>query len=900
MRSFREWVRRLLGTVGVDRRDEELAEELRAHMELAADSGRRERGAAQAMDALRDQRGLPWLEDLLRDVRIGARMLLRSKGFTATALISLALGIGANAGIFSLFDQVLARPLPVREPERLVQLRWVGNPVNVNYGFGSLVSYPLCRDFAGQRDVFEALACRYPTNVNVSTGGEHVPVRAELVSGSYFQTFGVVPVQGRLIGPDDDREPGLHPVVVLSHDYWTNTLGGGDVVGSRLLINKQPMTVIGIAPETFPGAALERPPAVWIPTMMQPQVTPEINGQSPRAFWIHAIGRLAPDVSVEQARARLQPRFRQILAADMQLEDFPPLNDTQRTRYLASTIDVLPAPRGVPGLRAPLEAPLRVLMAGALLLLVLASLNVAGLQLARGAARTGEVATRMALGASPGRIVRQLLVESVLLTAAGGALGVVTAPLVSGVLRSFVAERTNLNTAIDQRVLLFALAASAATGVLCGLAPVFQSRRLRLTAGLTDRSALDSGSGLWIRKALVAGQLAFALVLTVTAGLFVQTLNGLYVKGPGFDTKNLMMFSLAPDLLGHSYAQAEGVMRETFRRLRELPEIERVAIANSQILNGGSSSGNVTIQAEERRVSDRIAHRMRVTPGFFATLGVSIVAGRDFDERDMRPPGTEPGPYRKAIVNETFAQRYFGARSPLGARIGIGNRPDTEANIEIIGVVREVSRRNLRDQDLDQIFLNFWDNQSENGAFFVRLRASSQSAATAIRSAVAAVDPALPVSLVALDDQIDESLTTERALAALSTGFGVVAVLLAVVGLYGVMAFVAAQRRKEIGLRVALGATRAAAIWLMVRGALAIVGVGLAVAIPAVWGLQQLSDRVAFAVDLVEAQIFGVPAFDPLTIAAAGTALAFVAVTAAAIPAWRASRVDPNAALRTE
>ena len=569
-------------------------------------------------------------------------------------------------------------------------------------------------------------------------------------------------------------------------------------------------------------------------------------------------------------------------------------------RYLASTIDVLPAPRGVPGLRASLEAPLRVLMAGALLLLVLASLNVAGLQLARGAARTGEVATRMALGASQGRIARQLLVESVLLTAAGGVLGILTAPLVSGVLRSFVSERTNLTTEIDQRVLLFALAASAATGALCGLAPVFQSRRLRLMAGLTDRSALNSGSGLWIRKALVAGQLAFALVLTVTAGLFVQTLNGLYAKGPGFDTKNLMMFSLEPDLLGHSYAQAEGVMRETFRRLRELPEIERVAIANSQILNGGSSSGNVTIQAEERRVSDRIAHRMRVTPGFFATLGVPIVAGRDFDERDMRPLGTEPGPYRTAIVNETFARRYFGVRSPLGAHIGIGNRPDTETNIEIIGVVREVSRRSLRDQDLDQIFLNFWDNQSENGAFFVRLRGNPQSAATAIRSAVAAVDPALPVSPVTIDDQIDASLTTERALAALSTGFGVVAVLLAVVGLYGVMAFVAEQRRKEIGLRVALGATRAAAIWLMVRGALVIVAVGLAVAVPVVWGLQQLSDRVTLALDLVETQIFGVQAFDAPTIAAAGAALALVAVAAAAIPAWRASRLDPNTVLRAE
>jgi len=467
---------------------------------------------------------------------------------------------------------------------------------------------------------------------------------------------------------------------------------------------------------------------------------------------------------------------------------------------------------------------------------------------------------------------------------------VLTAPLVAGVLRSFVSERTNLSTDIDQRLLVFAVIATAATGALCALAPVFQLRRLRLTAGLTNRSALNAGVGLWMRKGLVAGQLAFALVLLVTAGLFVQTLNGLQTKGPGFETSNLMMFGVSPDAVGHTSAQAEQVMREILRRLRELPEVERSAVANSQMLNGASTSGNLTIEADGRRVTDRIAHRMRVSPGFFGTLGLPIVAGRDFDERDVRPSGTEPGPYRLAIVNETFARRYFGDRSPLGAHIGIGNRPDTEANIEIIGVVREVNRRSLRDRDLDQIFLNFWDNQSENGSFYVRARGNPQAAAAAIRSVVAAVEPALPVSVVTFDDRIDESLSTERALAALSTGFGVVAVLLSVVGLYGVMAFVATQRRKEIGLRVALGATRAATIWLVVRGALFIVGAGIAVAVPAVWGLKQL----------VETQIFGVRAFDAPTIVAAGALLALVAVAAATLPAWRASRLDPNAALRVE
>ena len=892
MGIFREWLHRLVATFRPGRRDEDLAEELRVHTALAAESGRRDGGVSQAMDALRDQRGLPWLDDLARDLRIGARMLARSKAFTVTALISFALGIGANAGIFSLLDQVLSRQLPVHEPERLVQLRWNGSAIGANYGFGSLVSYPLCLDLAERREIFDGVLCRYPDVVNLSTGREHEPVRAEIVSGSYFGVFGIVPVQGRLIGPADDRDPGVDPVVVLSHDYWTNRLGAAaGVVGRRVLIDNRPMTVIGIAPASFRGASLEAAPAVWIPAMAYRQTEPEFDALSRHAFWIHAIGRLAPGVSLAEAEARLQPWFKRMLDADMQREGFPPqLTDAQRTRYLASTIELLPAARGISGLRTALERPLRVLMAGALLLLLLASLNVAGLQLARGASRMGEVATRMALGASHGRVARQLIVETMLLAVAGGALGVLTAPLVAGVLRSFVSERTNLSTDIDHRLLVFAVIATAATGALCALAPVFQLRRLRLTAGLTNRSALDAGVGLWMRKGLVAGQLAFALVLLVTAGLFVQTLNGLQTKGPGFETSNLMMFGVSPDAVGHTNAQAEQVMREILRRLRELPEVERSAVANSQMLNGTSSSGNLTIEADGRRVTDRIAHRMRVSPGFFETLGLPVVAGRDFEERDVRPSGTEPGPYRLAIVNETFARRYFGSRSPLGAHIGIGNRPDTEANIEIIGVVREVNRRSLRDRDLDQIFLNFWDNQSENGSFYVRVRGNPQSAAAAIRSVVAAVEPALPVSVVTFDDRIDESLSTERALAALTSGFGVVAVLLSVVGLYGVMAFVASQRRKEIGLRVALGATRAATIWLMVRDALFIVGAGIAVAVPAVWSLKQL----------VETQIFGVRAFDAPTIAAAGGLLAFVALAAAILPAWRASRLDPNAALRVE
>jgi predicted permease len=414
-------------------------------------------------------------------------------------------------------------------------------------------------------------------------------------------------------------------------------------------------------------------------------------------------------------------------------------------------------------------------------------------------------------------------------------------------------------------------------------------RRLPLSAAMSQRSAVPSSGRGGARQLLVTAQIAFALILLVTAGLFVQTLARLYGKGPGFEATNLMMFSLDPIAAGYTDDRAEQAMRDVLRRLREEPAFERAAVANSPILDGGMAGGPLTIDVRgERRLTDRIVFRLRVSPGFIETLGLQLVDGRAYTEQDVRPAGTEPAPSRMAIVHETFARRYFGSRSPVGARVGPGNRPDASTDIEIIGVVREISRVDMRDRDVDQIFYNFWDNSSTDGTFYVRVR-NPESAATTIGTVVAAVDPLLPINrFTTLEDQIDRALFNERALAALSTGFGVLATLIAVVGLYGVMVFVAAQRRQEIGLRVALGATRGDALWLVIRDALPMVVAGILVALPAVWTLRRL----------VETQLFDVAAFDWLTIALAAVGLALIAVGAAMLPAWRASRIDPNAALR--
>ena len=835
-----------------------------------------------------------WLDDVSRDIRLAGRTLRRSPGFRVTALLSLALGIGGNAAIFSLVDQVLLSSLPVQEPERLVHLDWRGEAVSSSWGGGNVMSYPLCRDLQEQDRIFDGVFCRFPTNVFLSTGQQHERVRAEVVSGSYFQVLGARPQLGRLIEPSDDLQPGAHPVVVLSHAYWKNRLGGAsDVVGRKVLVNNYPMTVIGIASADFPGIDPLSLPVVWVPAMMTLQAANLDPGWNRlldrRAAWMHVFGRLKPGMSADAASAGLRPWFTSMIEADMRREGFPSITVQQRRNYLASTLDVLPAARGWSAMRDVLERPLWVLMGGTVLLLLLASLNVAGLVLARGAARTRELTTRLALGATRGRIAGQVLAESLLISLGGGALGLVTAPVVSQVLLSFLSEDADLAFRLEPRVLVFALLASVITAALCGLAPALQTGRVPLIAALTERSGGATGGGARFRKALVVGQMAFTLILLIGAGLFVRTLARLHEQVE-FAGGNLAMLSIDPPSMGYSEADAERAMRDVLRRLQEAPAVERVAVANAGLLTGGWSLIGLTIQSDERVVNERRISRMRVGPGFFSTLGTQVIAGRDFDERDVRAPGSPPTPWRSVIVNESFARRYFKGRSPLGQRLGVGRRPETVADIEIIGVVRDFSRRSLRDGEVDQVFFNFWDQNSGDGTFYLKLRGSAESAFGALRSLVAQVDPALPVSLTTFEEQVDRSLRTERMLATLSGGFGAIALALSVIGLYGVMSFVVTNRTREIGVRLALGGTRAAVVWLIVKDALVMIGAGTAIALPCTWALRRL----------VEAQLFGIRAFDAPTIALASALLALVALGAAWLPAWRAASISPTEALRFE
>ena len=831
------------------------------------------------------------VDDARRDLRHAVRTLIRTPTFTVTAILSLALGIGANAAIFSLVNQVLLRRLPVKDPQQLVLVDWRGNHLADGWGSGNLMSDPMCRDLQAQSQFFSGVFCRHPTTVNLSTGGEHRPVLAEIVSGTYFPVLGVRPHLGRLLSESDDVHRDAHAVVVLSYDYWSNDLGApADIVGRTVLLNNHRMTVVGVAQPGFSGMDVGEAAVLWVPAMMKRQATPGWDRLlDRRARWMHVFGRVQSDVTPEAAMTGLRPWFTSVLQAEMALESFPRTTPEQLRAFLGSYLELTPAARGRSTLRRTLEAPLWVLLAGTSLLVLLACSNVAGLLLARGAGRGREIVTRIALGASRGRIARQLLIESVLISLLGGGLGIAAAPTLSAALLSFLPRdvaRASLTSDLDIRVLLFALLVSLATGALCGIAPALQAGRLPLVAAMRERA--PSGGGVRLRRAMVVGQIALTLVLLIGSGLFLQTVSRLHEKGTGFDSEQLVMFQVDAARSGYDEAGGSRLVLQLLDAVRTSPGVAAAALAGHTLLAGGSWNTPMTNAFNGRRTTDRVVHCTPVTPGFFSTIGARLIAGRDFDRQGLFDPKAPR--YRFAIVNASFARRYFGDASPIGHRIGFGNRPDAKTDVEIVGVVSDFSYRGIR-EETEQAFFPFLDIPWSGGTFYVRTHGEPEQAFGTIRSAVAGVDRTLPIlSLRTIEDQIERSLRTERMMAALLSGFGVLALLLSVIGLYGVMSFVVTQRTREIGIRLALGATRSVAVWLVGRDALVMIACGTAIALAASWGLGRF----------IAAQLFGVAPLHAPTMALAALLLAVVALGAAVFPAWRASSVSPTEALHAE
>jgi predicted permease len=901
-------VKHLLNWFRLRRLDHDLDRELKYHIDRRIDDftqmglseadARRQAtleigGATQIREEVRDVWLTRWARDFAYDLRFSLRSFLRTPLFTATAVLSFALGLGATTAIYSLVDQVVLHALPVREPERLVLIDWKGVTASVNaFGTYNLLSYPLCRDLQQQQQLFDGVFCRAATTISLSAGGDHLPTAAEIVSGTYFPVLGIQPSLGRLFTNDDDGVPGASPVVVLSHDFWkTQFNSASDVVGRTVLVNRHPMTIIGVAAPGFRGIDVGEVPSLWIPAAMSADALPGFDQMlNRRVRWLQVFARLRPDVTLAEAQVGLQPWFKAMLAEDERRPEFPKITPDRRQRYLASALELTPAAQGHSPLRRRMSQPLWVLFGATGVLLALACLNVAGLFLARGSARGREIFTRLALGASRGRIGRQLLSDSILIALAGGLLGILLAPAVMGALIAFLPQGVAahaLQSSLNSRLLVFAMLVSVIAGVLSGVAPALQAGRRSLIASLTERAGAASGS-LRLRRAIVTAQIAVTVILVVGAALFVRTLTALVAKGPGFETSNLIAFTVDPVRNGYSRADADRLIRDIHGEIRALPSIQSAAIANNPLLTGGSWNTQMTIEANQRLTTDREVHLNAVSHEFFTTLGVRIVAGRDFVERDTLP--ASEGGLCVAIVNEAFAKRYVNGRSPLGARVGLGSGPDVKAAVEIIGVASNISYRGVR-EEWEQAYFPLASCATSGGTFYVRLRGPREAAIQSIRAVLHQADPTLALSPVrTLDEQVSRSLTTERMLAALSTGFGALALLLSLVGLYGVVSFTVTQRTREIGVRMALGATRLGTIWLLLRDALLMTTVGIAIALPSVWALGRV----------IESQLYEIKPMDPPTIAIATALLCSATLVAALIPARRASAVNPADALRLE
>ncbi len=868
---------------------------------------------------------------LVRDIKYACRGLARSPVFTVVALASIALGIGANTAIFALVDEVLLRLMPVKHPEELVL--FTGPQHQHHYGSnagGNMLSFPMYEDFrdnfvdrgddpplprvsqavanaASAHPIFSGLFCRRTASLNVGINGQTERVPGELVSGTYFEVLGVGAAVGRVITPADDkvRASSDSMVAVLSYDYWRNRFGANPgIVGQRITINGYPFTIIGVSQAGFDGVDIGYVPNIRVPVMMKAQMTPNWDDMdNRRSRWVNVFGRLKPGVTIEQAKAALQPFFHSLLEQEVVMPAFRNASTYVRQQFLTGQMDVLPAGQGRSPIRAQLAQPLWVLMAVVAGVLLIACANVASLLIARATARNKEIALRLALGASRTRIVSQLLVESVLLSAVGGILGLVVASWTTRFLLGFMPTSDTphvISGAIASRVLLFNFAVSIATGVVFGLVPALRSTKPNLAPTLKDEvgSVIGGGGGVRLRKALVIAQVTLSVLLLVGAGLFIRSLRNLRVLDLGLKIDNLIAFNVSPGLSGYAPTRAKLFDQQILSRVAAMPGVANVALAQMGLLEGNEWDSSITIDGYAAKPGeDMNPFCNAVSPNYFKTMGIGLIEGRDFNERDVlftapNPDRDAPPPYRVAIVNESYAKHYFGERSALGHHIGFGIDPGTKTPVEIVGVVKDSKYTGVRDEIPRTVYVPFFENDFASGAvIYVRTSSVPTSAFASIREALRQIDGNVPMyNPRTLEHQIDTSLLNERIVATLSSGFGLLATLLAVIGLYGVMAYTVARRTREIGVRMALGAVPKHVVWLVMRDVLTLVGAGIAIGIVAALSLSRL----------VQSQLYGVTSHDPVTIVGAALALGAVALVAGYIPAWRATRVNPVLALRYE
>ena len=849
-----------------------------------------------------------WIENRAAECRYAFRMIRKTPATTAMAVISLALGIGANTAIFSLVDAMLLKLLPVKSPRELYLV--AANPARPNTSW----NYPDYVAFRDNNSGFSGLAAYggggQPLGMQLDGAGAADTTELAYtasVSGNYFEVLGVEPAAGRLIEPDDDRAPGASPYAVLSYDYWRARFGGdASVVGRTVRLNGYPFTIIGVSRQGFRGADVTSNPNIFIPIMMRSQASgsPFAVWNSRHYWWMQVIGRLKPGASVQQTEAELYALYQSQEEGERQSVKDP------RFVNRAQPILLMPAARGYSNVRNRLERPLIILMIVVGLVLLIACANVANLMLARGASRYREMAVRLAVGASRWQLTSQLLVESIVIALLGGVAGLGFAFLGVRVLLKYLPQsgwsQATLNVTPDLRLLGFTLGVSLITGVLYGIAPALKSSKVDLIHALKEDSAAATGpSRLSLTNVLVVTQVALSVVLVIGTGLFVRSLSKLRGIEAGFRADNTLVVNVDPSRNGYKGQR----LRDFYERLRPsvelLPGVQSVSLAAITPLGGSRWNGDVSIEGyqwkdDEKKYVDMNA----VGPRYFETVGIQLIDGREFRDEDNSAysidppekinPGEEhaepPGP-RVAIVNETFAKRFFEGRNAIGMHFCSDDQYKPDRAYEIVGVVKDAHYFGLREALEPMIYFAVWRTLASSRSMCIRTSRDSSDLTAAIGREVSAIDPGIPVlSIKTMNQQIDNDILIDRLIATLSSFFGLLALLLAGVGLYGVISYGVTRRTREIGIRMALGAERSSVLWLVMRRAAAFLLIGGAVGVPA----------ALWVTRLVKSLLYGISNQDPITVVIAMLVLAAVAALASFLPARRATKVDPMVALRYE
>jgi predicted permease len=861
--------------------------------------------------------GTRFAEALWQDIRYGLRMLRKSPGFTAVAVLTLALGIGANTAIFSLIDALLLKSLPVQDPQELVLLRWSARK---SPEFHNTSSYGDCISKIGgdnasscsfSRPFFETLRRQASMLANVTAFGGGIQlnligngpariVRGHIVSGNYFETLGIRPAIGRMLSPADDV-PAAAPVMVLNYGYWQSAFGGDPtVVGKTVSLNGVQTTIVGVAEQRFvsftPGAVFDG----WLPISLRPALSPTWNPKRDAAdsAWLVIVGRLKPDVSREKAEAAVSLIFRNEM-----VHGATPLSKEED----APAVALVPAQSGLMGARRAYSSPLFILMLAVGIILLIACANVAGLLLSRSAARQKEMALRLALGAGRWRIVRQLLTESLLLSVMGGALGILVAYWGSHSILALVASNSSrpigLSPSMDGRMLLFTFLVAIVTGMLFGLAPAVRGMRVDLTPALKEGTSSSAGTGrarrLWfnVGNSLVVAQVALTMVVLVGAGLLVRTLQNLRNIDPGFDAANVLNFAINPNLSGYKGVRIDNLYSTLLGKLSAIPGVTSTSYSEMTLLGGSLSRTSFPFKGIPGKTSANMDY-FPVGPNFFATMKIPFLHGRDFAPADFavaaqyESPGTDPKPPMPVIVNESFVRAYLGNVEPVGQNFGLSDGSDKRegksSGYVVVGVVRDARYNSLR-RKIDPT--GYVPAQGYGVSFELRTAMDPASIIPTVRNIVNQTDSNLPIFEMKTEAQaIDQLLFQERLMARLSSIFGALALVLACVGLFGLLSYEVTRRTREIGIRMALGAQQGSVLRIVIGQGVVLTAVGAAVGIGAAIGVTRY----------LSAMLFDVKPGDPITLAATALILMIVALVACYVPARRATQVDPMIALRNE